>query len=75
MERSADHLVDMHIIEKRHALAADLARVPERPQSIGLGRVDQSRHDQVTLRARTLVHVVLDRIDPVLHEVLDPAAQ
>jgi hypothetical protein len=63
--RAPDHLVDVHVVEKGEAAAADLLGVAEGPEVLLLGLLHELAEDL----AAAGVQVVLDRVDALLDEV------
>ena len=74
--RETDDLVDVDVVEERHASAADLLRVTDRPETLGLGLGAQLGHEGGTGIAGDppRVHLLLARDDPLLHELEEPVA-
>src|SRR5262249_12449933 len=66
--RATDDLVHEHVVQERHALAAALARMAQRPEALLLGRLHELAHDLPALLAAALLDHVLVRIPAFLDE-------
>ena len=72
--RTADNLVHIHIIHKGHALAANVLWMAQGPQARILGLLLYSFQSCLAFGG-ILVEAVLEWIDHVFNELLDPAAR